>query len=299
MDHTTSQPGILAAPPPVGRSLSFRMMPSVDAVAAQAALGRLRDGFDLGRGVAGLGASLVRALGREVPGLRVFPSLAGPGVDVPSTQAALWLLLRADERGALLDATDRVAGLLDGAFVLDDNLDTFVYAGGRDLTGYEDGTENPKGDAAAEAALVAGDAGAGLAGSSFVAVQRWVHDLRRFRARTPAECDAVFGRRRDTNEEIADAAATAHVKRSAQESFDPPAFMLRRSMPWAAGDAQGLEFIAFGESLDRFERVLRRMLGLDDGVVDALFSFSHPTRGGYYWCPPVAGGRLDLTRLGL
>jgi hypothetical protein len=128
----------------------------------------------------------------------------------------------------------------------------------------------------------------GFAGSSFVAVQRWIHDLARFRSRSQAHRDAVIGRRLDTNEEIADTPASAHVKRAAQESFDPPAFMLRRSMPWAGAHEHGLEFIAFGESLDRYERVLRRMLGLDDGIVDALFSFSRPLRGSYYWCPPVA-----------
>jgi putative iron-dependent peroxidase len=297
MSGATSQPGILAAPPLVARSVAFRMAPGAD---AKAALARLRDRFDVSRGVAALGTSLARAAGVEIPGLRVFPALAGAGVDVPSTQAAAWFLLRGDERGALFDATERVAALLGAGFVLDDALDLFVYAGGRDLTGYEDGTENPKGDAAAEAALVATGVGTdGVAGSSFVAVQRWVHDLVAFRERNAAERDSIIGRRRDTNDEIADAPASAHVKRSAQESFEPPAFMLRRSMPWADAHAQGLEFIAFGESLDRFERVLSRMLGLDDGVTDALFSFSRPVRGGYYWCPPVAHGRLDLSRLGV
>ncbi len=41
---------------------------------------------------------------------------------------------------------------------------------GRDLTGYEDGSENPKGDAAPAAALVA--SGAGLGGGSFVCTDR-------------------------------------------------------------------------------------------------------------------------------
>ena len=60
------------------------------------------------------------------------------------------------------------------------------------------------------------------------------------------------------------------------------------------GREQGLEVIAYVESLDRFERELRRMVGHDDGIVDALFTFSRPVTGGYYWCPPIAGGRLDL-----
>jgi putative iron-dependent peroxidase len=207
---------------------------------------------------------------------------------VPSTQGALWLWLRGDERGALFDAGERVKSLLVPAFVLDDAMDTFLYAGGRDLTGYEDGTENPKDEAAVEAALTG-------SGASFVAVQRWVHDLAHFNRHAPAERDAIIGRRRADNEELDDAPDSAHVKRSAQESYAPPAFMLRRSMPWASANAQGLEFLAFGRSLDAFEQVLRRMAGLEDGIVDALFTFSRPLTGGYYWCPPVKAGRLDLS----
>jgi putative iron-dependent peroxidase len=289
-----SQPGILAPAPALGRSLTFRLAPETE---PHAALRRLRDGFVPDWGVVGLGEPLTRALAREVTGLRTFPGLSGPAGAVPSTQQALWVFLRGQDRGALFDVTERVESFVEGTFLLDDALDTFTYAGGRDLTGYEDGTENPRGDAAVAAALVS--AGDGLVGSSFVAVQRWVHDLRRFCGFPPDRRDAVIGRRVATNAEIAEAPLTAHVKRSAQESYDPPAFMVRRSMPWATAHEQGLEFIAYGDSLDRFERVLRRMVGLDDGITDALFTFSRPVTGGYYWCPPVAGERLDLRRLGL
>jgi putative iron-dependent peroxidase len=294
MISALAQPGILAPVPAVARSVAFRLLPDRD---LRSALTKLRDGFEFSLGVAGIAEPAVRALGRAVPGLRAFPALAGPGTSVPATQAALWFFLRGSETGAVFDATTRIATLVEDAFELDDALDAFVYAGGRDLTGYEDGTENPKGDAAVSAALATG--AAGFTGSSFVAVQRWLHDLRHFRSLPRARCDAIIGRRFDTNEEIADAPISAHVKRTAQESFDPPAFVLRRSMPWISALEQGLEFIAFGESLDRYERILRRMVGLEDGVPDALFSFSRPLRGGYYWCPPVVRGRLDLSLLGL
>lgn len=108
----------------------------------------------------------------------------------------------------------------------------------------------------------------------------------------------VLGRALSFNAEIAEAPSSAHVKRTAQESYDPPTFVLRRSMPWASSHEQGLEFIAYVESLERFERQLTRMLGLEDGIVDALFDFSRPITGSYYFCPPVAGNRLDLSALG-
>ena len=89
------------------------------------------------------------------------------------------------------------------------------------------------------------------------------------------------------------------MKRTAQESFDPEAFVLRRSMPWAGAEGEGLVFVAFGHSLDAFEAQLRRMVGLDDGITDALFRFSRPVTGNYFWCPPVKAGHLDLSAVGL
>jgi putative iron-dependent peroxidase len=290
----SSQPAILAPPPKVGRALSFRIAPDTDVAAA---LMRLRDGLSLQAAVIGIGEPAVRALGRSIPGLRTFPAFSGAACSIPSTQHALWFMLRGEDRGTVFDLTQEIRALVADAFLAEDSIDTFMYAGGRDLTRFEDGTENPKDHAAIEAAIVAD--GTDMAGSSFVAVQRWVHDLTRFNSFPEHHRENLIGRRTDSNDEIEDAPDSAHVKRAEQESFDPPAFMLRRSMPWATADREGLEFLAFVESLDRYERVLRRMTGLDDGVVDGLFTFSRPVTGAYYWCPPVDGDRLDLRALGL
>jgi len=141
--------------------------------------------------------------------------------------------------------------------------------------------------------------GAGVDGSSFAAVQQWVHNLDHFEAMTAKQQDKTFGRRRSDNAELKDAPPSAHIKRTAQESFEPEAFILRRSMPWADPARAGLVFVAFGRSFDAFEALLRRMVGTDDGITDALFRFTRPISGAYFWCPPVASGRLDLRALGL
>jgi putative iron-dependent peroxidase len=260
-------------------------------------LAKLRSDASLAeRAVVGLGEPLVLAAGARVPGLRAFPAVAGPGCAFPSTQGALWVFLAGGDAGELHDRACALVGSLDGALALREEASCFKYREGRDLSGYVDGTESPTGERAVEAAIVRG-AGPGLDGSSFVAVQRYVHELGRLKAMAPAARDAVIGRKLSTNEEMADAPPTAHVKRAAQESFAPPAFMVRRSMPWGSTSEHGLYFVAYGESLDRFERVLRRMAGLDDGSVDALLVFTRAVTGGYYWCPPVADGRLDWTAL--
>jgi len=57
--------------------------------------------------------------------------------------------------------------------------------------------------------------------------------------------------------------------------------------------------VAIGKSLDAYEAQLRRMTGEEDGITDATFRFSRPISGSYFWCPPVADGKLDLRALGL
>lgn len=280
-----AQAGILQALPPFARYLSFSLTPGGDLAAG---LKRLQDLVDGDAVVAGLGLAPLSALGRKVPGLKPFPPLAGAGVDIPSTPVALWLWLRGTDRGELLHRARHLGDALAPFFQLEESIDGFKHDGGRDLTGYEDGTENPEGEEAVAAAVTAD-------GSSFVAVQRWVHNFPHFEAMPPEERDDCIGRRRSDNEELDDAPESAHVKRTAQESFSPEAFLLRRSMPWIEGQSAGLMFVAFGHSVDAFQAQMRRMVGLEDGIVDALFRFTRPVTGTYLWCPPIKDGRLDLS----
>lgn len=291
----SAQRGILLPPPRLALYLNFDLAAGAD---VRAALARLREQVDGEQVIAGVGLSLVQALGQRLDGLRQLPAMSGPGVDVPSTPAALWLWLRGGDRGELMHRARQLEAALLPAFYLRDAVDAFQYQDSRDLTGYEDGTENPK-DAAAEAAALMHGRGPGLDGSSFVAVQRWVHELARFEAMPAEQQDLSIGRHRIGNAEIDDAPPSAHVKRTAQETFSPPAFVLRRSMPWASGLEGGLMFVAFGHSLDAFEAQLWRMVGAEDGITDALFRFTWPVTGAYFWCPPIANGRLDLRALGM
>lgn len=289
------QPGILNSLPRQARHLFFQRSPDKLTVKGLRSLGDICDGE---KTVIGLGPSLMSALGKNIKGLRRFPHYAGPGFEVPATPVALWCWLRDDDRGELVHRARAIERTLSNAFRLEHVIDAFQYGPSRDLTGYEDGTENPEGEKAVEAAVVRGQ-GAGVDGSSFAAVQQWVHNLDHFEAMTAEEQDNIIGRRKSDNEEKKDAPPSAHVKRAAQESFEPEAFILRRSMTWADATQAGLVFVAFGKSFDAFEALLRRMVGADDGITDGLFRFTRPISGAYFWCPPISSGRLDLRALGV
>ena len=288
-----AQPAILPGVPDVARYLSFSIRPDASPRATLQAVRSL----DVGeRIVVGVGEPLVSQWGKSLEGLRPFPDLSGPDVQVPSVQHALWCWLLGHDQGEIARRSIAITDALEVAFSLEQSVNAFRHGDGDlglDLTGYEDGTENPTGDAAVAAAFVK-ESTAHTSGSSFVAVQQWVHDLRCFDAFSQSEQDDIIGRRKSDNEEIADAPSSAHTKRTEQESFEPEAFVLRRSMPFAESGNEGLMFVAFGKSFDAFEAQLRRMTGLEDGVADALFRFSRAISGAYYWCPPVREGRLDL-----
>jgi porphyrinogen peroxidase len=291
-----SQPGILKPIPNHGKYLFYDQRPGGDAANCLQRLADTTDGVDI---VVGLGQSLTLKLGAKVPGLRCFPARSNAGIDVPSTPVALMCWLRGDDPGDLLHRSRQVNALLGDGFVPSDCIDTFKYGAGQDLTGYEDGTENPTGQDAVDAAFVSGT-GPGLDGSSFVATQQWLHDFDAFSALTTSAADNSIGRRLSDNVELVDAPASAHVKRTAQESFDPEAFLLRRSMPWSVPEEEGgLFFVAFGKSFDAFEAQLARMTGGEDGLADALFLFTRPISGSYFWCPPMHEGRLDFRALPL
>ncbi len=295
-----SQAGILPPLPPFGHYAIFLQKPNLE---VNIYLKVLRSIPLNASRVLGLGADFVKSIHSSpkessIPGLRNFPVWKESRVFLPSTAGDLFVWIREKSREELEVQLREIEAMVSEAFSLELSVPAFLYAGGKDLTGFEDGTENPKGEDALQAAFFSSNT-PGLDGSSFVAVQQWEHNMNMFNRMSLEEQERSIGRRKESNEELKDAPASAHTKRTAQETFNPAAFVLRRSMPWQAEERSGLMFVAFGQSFDAFEAQLRRMAGLEDGVADALFAYSRPVNGAYFWCPPVtdSGDSLDLRKL--
>jgi len=289
------QPGIFGPPPAHALSLELRLAPG--ALADDGALrARLQSLPLAGPGsspVVGLGTTLLDALGLKPAGMHDLAPIGGGNGGFVATQADLWLLVPSDSAGAAFERATGLLALLEPAFLPSEATALFRYRDGRDLTGFRDGTENPTGDAAVAAAVLCEGA---LAGGSFAMVQRFVHRHGPFSRLPVAQQSLVIGRERESDEELDAAPASAHVKRTAQEDFDPAAFLWRRSMPWGTPLRHGLQFIAFMAELDRADRMLRKMAGQHDGITDALLTYTQAETGAYYFCPPCDGGRLALAR---
>ena len=292
------QTGILKHIPHLATYLSFNLKSEVAKVSALASLKQLLLVADGQRIVVGFSANLCKTLGIKAPKeLRGFKTPAGGKLKLPETPVDLLVWLRAtptQDRGDLLTITRQIQALLGDAFVLTEAVEAFQHLSksgtkSRDLTGYEDGTENPKGQKAK-------DFGFAPDGSSFLAVQKWQHKWNNIAKMSPTEQNQAIGRNKQTNAELETAPPSAHIKRTTQEDFTlsdgTEGFTLRRSMPWSDGANSGLMFAAFGKSFEAFDLQLARMVGADDGITDAVFKMSKPVTGSFFWCPPVVGGEI-------
>ncbi|AIL33221.1 Dyp-type peroxidase [Basilea psittacipulmonis] len=295
------QPGIMVDPKKNGRYLTFDLdLTCTDRlIEGLKTLQSLADGDQV---IVGIGHIVLAYLKKEIPGFRPFPVYPNALVDAPIVPAAVWIWLRDDDQGNLVRLAHKIKTQLKPVFILKNEVPAFMHheqgtTDNRDLSGYIDGTENPQGDDAKAAAVLSG-LGAGLDGSTFMAVQQWEHDLDKLAGLMARhETDAIIGRRLSDNEQIDDRPASSHVSRTDQESFEPEAHIFRNSMPWSIGERSGLMFSSFVNRQAAFNVQWRRMVGVEDGITDGLFKFTRPISSTCFWMPPMKDGKIDLSFL--
>jgi putative iron-dependent peroxidase len=274
--------------------IEFDLRPDVDMALATAALSRLRapavaaGGINL---VIGFGSDLWRAVAPDdaPDGLRAFTPISRlGGHHAPATQHDFWLWISGSSRDVVFEhARAAVLALADVAAVATDQP-AFVHRDSRDLIGFIDGTENPMTHEAPAVALVP-EGQPGAAGSH-VLVMRWVHDLDAFERLPVADQERAVGRTKTRSVELAEDVrpADAHIARvEIEDEAGTELPIFRRSVPYGTVAEHGLYFVAFSADRSRFDRMLARMFGLEDGVHDRLTDFSRPVTGSYYFAPSL------------
>ena len=294
----TPQHGIFAVGTRSQHHLQFTVAGDATEDDLLAALSSIRDQATTIAGVnvvVGLGAALcARFMPEWLPqDLGPFEARTGPsGVTFPAEQHDLWLWLHSSGPDGTFDVARRAARCLHGLGEVVAEQPCFTYQASRDLTGFEDGTENPPIDEAPAAATI--PAGSPGAGGSVVLLQRWVHDLDGFEALDPDDQSQIIGRDKVTGEELPEARRSprAHISRVVLEDADGEELpIFRRSAAFGGVLEHGLMFLAFSADVDRLDRMLDRMLGAGDDITDALTDVSSPTGSAWYVAPPIEAFR--------
>ena len=221
--------------------------------------------------------------------LASFPQFDDAVAPLPNTPHALFLHLRSEREDLCFEAGELARSTLADVADLIDAVPCFRYMGGRDMTGFVDGTENPTPDERPGVALVDDDAP--FNGGSYLHVQRFVHDLARWQTLPVPIQERVIGRTKADDEEMDDEQKppTAHIARVVIEEDGEELSIVRQSLPYGTvGGERGLYFISYCKSPRPFTLMLARMYTRRDGPSDHLLQFTRAVTGAAYFVPPRA-----------
>ena len=170
-----------------------------------------------------------------------------------------------------------------------DEVQGFRYFDDRDLIGFVDGTENPRGAAAADAVLI-GDEDAAFAGGSYVIVQKYLHDLDAWNALSTEAQERIIGRTKLSDIELDDSVkpTSAHSALTTIVEDGKEIKILRDNMPFGrpAHGEFGTYFIGYSRSPRTIEQMLENMfIGRPPGNYDRLLDFSRAVTGNLFFVP--------------
>jgi porphyrinogen peroxidase len=209
------------------------------------------------------------------------------GYSMPATQADLWLWIAGASYDVVFDlARDAIAKLAGCATVVSE-LDGWSYRHSRDLTGFEDGTENPALMIAPGIATIPD--GAPGAGGTVLLFQQWEHQTAAWEAIGDPAQERVIGRTKaDSTEFPADVMpADSHVSRTTVDENGEERKIFRRNTAYGTVMTHGTVFVGFSADQWRLDRMLRNMAGSDDGLRDALTRYTTVLTGAYYFVPSL------------
>lgn len=241
--------------------------------------------------VIGIGAHLWDHLnpGIKPKGLHPFKEIQGVH-HAPATPGDILLHIRAATQDYCFELTHHIMNTLGDHVKVEDETQGFKFFDNRDLLGFVDGTENPVGTALNEAVLVS-DEDAFFHGSSYVIVQKYLHDMKTWDRMPVEHQETIIGRHKLSDIEFADEkkASYAHnVLTNIEDSEGNALEILRDNMPFGSpGNAEyGTYFIGYGRDPDRIETMLNNMfIGLPPGNYDRILDVSTAITGGLFFVP--------------
>ncbi len=223
--------------------------------------------------------------GTGASGLKPFVTLGKGDLTAPSTQGDLLVHIQSLRPDVNFSVAQAAVNAFVRAIDVQQEIHGFRWVEERDLTGFIDGTENPKDAKRAEVALIAnGDDKDG----SYVFTQRYEHNLAKWSKLNTEKQENVFGRTKADSVEMDDKADTSHVGRTDLKENGKGLKILRQSLPYGtASGTHGLFFIAYCATLYNIEQQLLNMFGEKDGKTDRILGFTKAVTGAYYYAPSM------------
>ncbi len=237
--------------------------------------------------------------------LHPFQEIRSGSRHAVSTPGDILFHIRARRMDLCFELATQIMDRIGDAVSVADEVQGFRYFEDRDILGFVDGTENPRGNAAAEAAIV-GDEDPAFAGGSYVIVQKYLHNMKAWNALPTEAQERIIGRRKLSDIELSDTEkpASAHNALTVIEENGKEIKILRDNMPFGRpGYGEfGTYFIGYSRTPRITETMLQNMfVGNPPGNYDRLLDFSTAVTGSLFFVPSatfldnVGGDVPDVT----
>jgi porphyrinogen peroxidase len=206
-----------------------------------------------------------------------------------ATPGDLLFHIRAKRMDLCFEMATLIMSRLGSAVTAVDEVHGFRYFDDRDLLGFVDGTENPRGGEVIEAAII-GEEDPAFAGGSYVITQKYLHDMDSWNALSTEAQERIIGRTKLSDIELDDAVkpTSAHNALTVITENGVERDIVRDNMPFGkVGSGEyGTYFIGYCRTPAVTEQMLENMfVGRPPGNYDRLLDFSRAVTGTLFFVP--------------
>jgi len=221
--------------------------------------------------------------------LHTFREIRAGARHAVSTTGDLLFHIRAKRMDLCFELATQIMARIGNAVSPIDEVHGFRYFDDRDVIGFVDGTENPRGEVAMEAVLIGGE-DAAFAGGSYVIVQKYLHDLDGWNSLSTEAQERIIGRTKLSDIELDDSIkpTSAHNALTTIVKEGKEIKILRDNMPFGRpGSGEfGTYFIGYSRLPRTIEQMLENMfVGRPPGNYDRLLDFSRAVTGNLFFVP--------------
>jgi putative iron-dependent peroxidase len=223
------------------------------------------------------------------PELHPFREIRSGGRHAVSTPGDILFHVRAKRLDLCFELVTQIMDSIGDVVSVADEVHGFRYFDDRDLLGFVDGTENPRGLEVIDAVLIDEEDPA-FAGGSYVITQKYLHDMDGWNALATEAQELIIGRKKLSDIELDDSVkpTSAHSALTTITENGEERAILRDNMPFGqvgAGEF-GTYFIGYCRTPRITEQMIENMfVGRPPGNYDRLLDFSRAVTGTLFFVP--------------
>lgn len=221
-----------------------------------------------------------------------FPAVEQADFVFNTAPIDLCIHIRSDRLDVNYIVCQQVFQLLQPDVELLEKIETFRYLDGRDLTGFVETPDNPKGAGRRKIALIDASEQPLFAGGSYMYLQRFYHDLCRWQRLSVTQQENIIGCHKIDSQHL-DAERFDRCSHRAMQRLgkaDGAPVLLQQNMPFGLMTRQGILKVSYSAEPELFECFLRYSLGVseDSPGHDLLLNYLQPELGAAFFAPSVS-----------